>query len=204
MMAQVSETESCGPQLFEAEIPSRAWGLDRLSAAAVEAYQRLLKDERFMTPHYWRLGRLLSLARKEFQRGQWGAYLHELGIDKTRAAKAMRIYETFATEQATSELTVAEAYDRRRRRPRAVRPKSPAPATEAESSPHERPALGWSQFAQTIAGAVERQLADAEFWTVEEIAVARVEVERAAAALRRLEERLRDLGGRTTAEIDVG
>lgn len=92
MKGQAAETQSCDPQLIEVEIPSRAWGLDRLSAAAVEVYQRLLSDERFLTPHYWRLGRLLTLARKEFHRGQWGAYLNELGIDKTRAAKSMRIH----------------------------------------------------------------------------------------------------------------
>lgn len=50
MNAQVAEAESCGPQLIETEIPSRAWGLDRLSAVAVEAYQQLLKDERCLSP----------------------------------------------------------------------------------------------------------------------------------------------------------
>ena len=205
MIAQVAETESCGPQLIEAEIPSRAWGLDRLSAAAVDEYQRLLNDERFLTPHYWRLGRLLGLARKEFQHGQWGAYLNELGIDKTRAAKAMRIYETFTTEQATSELTVAEAYDRRKRKPRTIRSKRRTPVNEAETpAPREFMVPSWSQFSQAITGAVARQLSDADFWTAEEIAVARVEVERAAASLRHLETRLRDLGGQATAEINVG
>jgi hypothetical protein len=200
MVARITEIQSCDPQLIDTDLPSRSWGLDRLSAAAVDAYRRLLNDERFLTSHYWRLGHLLTLARKEFHRGQWGAYLKQLGIDKTRAAKAMRIYETFSTEQATSELTVAEAYDRRQRRLRVARSKGRSPAAEAEASPQPSSAPGWSQFAQAITSAVERQLEDVEFWTANEVVIALAEVQRAATSLRQLEDRLRGLGGPTTAE----
>lgn len=71
MMGQAAEAQSCDPQLIEVEIPSRAWGLDRLSAVSVDVHRRMLSDERLLTAHYWRLGRLLTLARKEFHRGQW-------------------------------------------------------------------------------------------------------------------------------------
>ena len=106
----------------------------------------------------------------------------------------MRIYETFATEQATSGLTVAEAYDRRERKSRTVRSQGRATMTEGETT-QPRQAPSWLQFAQAIVGSVERQLEDAELWTAEEVAVALTEVRRAAASLQQLEMRLLDPGG---------
>lgn len=192
--------KSCEPQLFPHDEPSHAWDLDRLSAAAVAEYQELLADERAVTTRYWRLGRLLCLARKNFQRGQWGPYLQELGLEKTRAFKAMRIYETFATAAETVGLTVAEAYDRRQRRPRKPKADRPAATPEMEANSGRSSVPSWTQFAESITTAVARQLEDAEFWTAAEIATALGEVARAATALRQLEDRLR---GRDDSPTDA-
>lgn len=200
MTESAAELKSCDPQLIDADAPSRGWGLDRLSAAAVDAYRKLLGDERFLTQRYWRLGQLLCLARKEFHRGQWEPYLNQLEIDKTRATKAMRIYETFATEQATTELTVAEAYDRRQRRPRTLRPTAQAAIADTEAEAPHPMAANWPQFANSITAAVEQRLEEAEFCTANEAAVALAEVRRAMTSLRRLEEKLHGLGGQETAK----
>ena len=79
MVASIAEGQSCGPQLIETEIPSRAWGLDRLSVAAVDEYQRLLNDERLLTAHYWRLGRLLRLSPQRFSARSMGCVSQPVG-----------------------------------------------------------------------------------------------------------------------------
>jgi hypothetical protein len=117
MSEPTQSEEILDSQLFEDE-PSHTWSLDRLEEASVVAYAALVGDERSVTARYWSLGKLLHLTRKHFTHGQWGAYLKKLKIDKTRAAKAMRIFATFSTAEQTAGLTVAEAYEQRVRRPR--------------------------------------------------------------------------------------
>jgi len=65
-------------------------------------------------------------------------------------------------------------------------------------------APSWSQFARVITDAVARQLEDADFWTAKEMAVAHVEVQRAATSLRQLEDRLRGFDSQMTAEATIG
>lgn len=183
-------TESCDPQLLDAAAPSHTWTLDQLTAVAREEHAALLAEERSATARYWRLGQVLRLARKQFGHGQWTRYLKELGIDKTRAVKALRIFESFATEAQTAPLTVAEAYAKRRRRPHSARKQVTAEQAPLPSAPAAGSLRTWPEFAATIVGEVERRLDEAEFMTAEEIAAALAEVARAASALRRLEERL--------------
>lgn len=99
------------PLLNDAE-PSAAWSIDELGAAAAAEMAVLVNGEQSVTARYWRLGRLLSLARKPLTHGQWGRFLKQWKIDKTRSAKAMRIFKRFATAEATTGITVAEACER--------------------------------------------------------------------------------------------
>jgi len=182
--------ESCDPQLLAAAAPSHTWTLDQLTAVARAEHAALLAEERSTTARYWRLGQVLRLARKQFAHGQWTRYLQELCIEKTRAVKALRIFESFTTEAQTVPLTVAEAYAKRRRRPRTARKHVAATQAPQPSAPAAGSLRSWSEFAATIVNEVERRFDEAEFMTAEEVAAALAEVVRAATALRRLEERL--------------
>lgn len=156
-MARKTDGKSCDPQHFEAEVPSHSWDLDRLSAVARIEHAAILDEERSTTARYWRLGQVLHLARKQFAHGQWLRYLQELGIEKTRAVKAMRIFETFSTETQTTELTVAEAYDKRRRRPRAPSQQiNVGERIQEDDKPCAAPAPSWSRFAASIVADIER------------------------------------------------
>jgi len=193
--------ESCDPQLLDAAAPSHTWTLEQLTAAASEEHAALLAEERSTTARYWRLGQVLRLARKQFAHGQWTRYLKELGIEKTRAVKALRIFESFTTEAQTAPLTVAGAYAKRRRRTRTARKHVAAEQAQQPSAPAAGSLRTWPEFAATIVGEVERRLDEAEFMTADEMAAALRETTRAAAALSRLERRLReryDLDGRAS------
>lgn len=191
MTQAVDDAKSCDPQLLDIEAPSHAWPLKRLTAAVQEAHAAILAEERSTTSRYWQLGQLLHLARQQFAHGHWNCYLKELGIEKTRAVKAMRIFETFATAAQTQGLTVAEAYAKRKRRPRAAKSQR-AHVTEA----HEPSTLPgetkrtWSQFAAAIVAEVDCQQDEVELMAAVDIRRALAEVDRAVTALRRLEERL--------------
>jgi hypothetical protein len=107
--------KSCDPQPFSGDQPSHAWELEKLSRYAQKQHQIIIAGEKQITPAYWRLGQALQIARKQFCRGQWGLYLADLCIDKSRASKARAIFATFSTEQKVANLPVDEAYGRRKR-----------------------------------------------------------------------------------------
>lgn len=114
--------KSCGPQLFE-DVPHDGWGLEQLTGYANAQHAAIEDSEQMLTPVYWRLGLALRLARRHFARGQWGHFLQELGIEKTRASKACAIHRAFESEQLVEGLTVEEAYARRKRKPRKTSPR---------------------------------------------------------------------------------
>lgn len=190
-----ADEESCDPQQFAAEAPSHTWPLDRLSAVARTEHAAILAAEKSTTAGYWRLGQVLHLARKQFAHGQWSRYLQELEIEKTRAVKAMRIFESFSTEAQTKKLTVAAAYYQRRRRPRATPQRRNADAedgTQEVDTPTAVISSSWSQFAAAIVDQVERRWDETEFLDAAETAAALAGVKRAVAALRRLEAQLHE------------
>lgn len=195
MLLPDTAEESCDPHQIAAEAPSHTWALDRLSAVARTEHAAILAAEKSTTAGYWRLGQVLHLARKQFAHGQWLRYLQELEIEKTRAVKAMRIFESFSTEAQTKELTVAAAYDQRRRRPRAAAQRRNADAEEGAQSVDTPTAVvssSWPRFAAVIVDEVERRWDETEFLTAAEAAEALTATERAAAALHSLTERLRE------------
>jgi hypothetical protein len=117
-MAPKDVSQGCGPQPFD-QLVSHATPLTRLTELAGEVHAALVAFEKSATPHYWRLGQILMLARKQVSRGDWADFLATLGIEKTRASKARAIFRAFYTAEETTGLSVGEAYDRRERRPSA-------------------------------------------------------------------------------------
>jgi len=59
----------------------------------------IVDGEKQLAPTYWRLGQALSLARKQFHYCQWDKYLKSLEFERTRAARARAIFNTFSTGQ---------------------------------------------------------------------------------------------------------
>jgi hypothetical protein len=191
-MPSDSDGESCDPQHLMEDVPSHTWDLDRLSAVARTEHAAILVEEESTTARYWRLGQVLHLARKQFAHGQWLRYLQELGIETTRAVKAMRIFESFSTEVQTKELTVAEAYDKRRRRPRTTSQRRTAgECVQENNTPNAASAPSWSRFAASIVAEVERRWDETSFMDADETATALAGVGRAIVALQRLEMQLR-------------
>lgn len=165
---------------------------DELGAAAAAELAAITTNERSVTGRYWYLGRLLTWARKPLTHGQWGRFLKQWKIDKSRAAKAMRIFRAFTTADAVADLTVAEAYERSAksssRRATSRKPK-PAPAAAAIATPTT--IRSWTKFAEIMIEVVERQLEEPEFLTSEEAAAALTALGPLLTALRQCEDRLR-------------
>ena len=120
--------KSCDPQHLLTP-PDPAWGVDELASYARTQNQAIVAGEQSLTACYWRLGLALNLARKQFAHRQWGRYLEDVGIEKTRASKARAIHGTFDKEADVAELTVHEAYRRRSQKPRVT------PAEKRSSTP---------------------------------------------------------------------
>jgi hypothetical protein len=118
-----SDKKSCDPQLLDEallndSVPQKDWGLDQLSHYARTQNAAITRCEHSLTTRYWHLGLALNLARPNFCRGQWGPFLQELGVDKTRASKACAIHRTFKSQKSVKGLSVQEAYQRRKRKSR--------------------------------------------------------------------------------------
>ena len=123
MIDQATQPKSCDPQLLNAappkpSVPHEDWPLDQLSQYARAQNSAITQSERSVTAHYWQLGLALNLARRHFSHGQWGKFLEEIGVDKTRASKACAIHRTFQQQELVEDLSVQEAYQRRERKPR--------------------------------------------------------------------------------------
>ena len=111
-----AEPNSCGSQPLSSGTPTREWGVDELGSYAQLQNRQIVEGEKLLTPSYWRLGQALTFAKKSLNHGQWGRYLKELGIDKSRASKARAIYGAFANLEDVAELTVEGAYSQRPRK----------------------------------------------------------------------------------------
>jgi len=171
-MTPPENRKSCDPQLLTRP-PDSTWGVADLGDYA-RAQSRAIDDgDRTLTACYWRLGLALQLARQQFAHRQWGRYLHELRIDKTRAAKARAIHATFASEQLVAGLTVQEAYRQRLRKPRAARPRR---TTSNPNAPLDF-LLGACEQAESIADEAEFAGAEraAKLLTMIDTAIAELE-----------------------------
>lgn len=117
MPTQLTKQKSCDPQRF-ADEPQANWGVEDLGRYARARHDEIAAGEQSLAAAYWRLGAALNLARRQFGRGQWGKFLAEFGIEKTRASKARAIHQAFGSKRAVERLSVQEAYSRRERRSR--------------------------------------------------------------------------------------
>jgi len=195
MTVAQSAAKSLESPLLVPEDLSVASSTDALGAAAAMELAALLAEERSVTARYWRLGQLLSWARKPLTHGQWGVFLKHWKIDKTRAAKAMRIFRTFPTVDETTGLTVAEAYERSAKSSarRMVKGKKPGRRKVALPATTQ----SWRQLADAMSQAVEQRIEHPESVSGEEADAALESIERLLGTLRRYHEFLR---GRSTAE----
>jgi len=125
------DLKSCDSQLLM-KPPNPQWGVEDLGRYARAQDQAIVASDRSLTACYWRLGLALNLARKHLGHRQWGRFLDELGIDKTRASRARAIHGTFETEQQVAELSVQEAYGRREKKPRLAAPAERRPEKQKE------------------------------------------------------------------------
>lgn len=107
--------KSFGAKLFSPEAPDHSWGVEELGAYAKAQHAAIVQGEQSLTRLYWSLGNALELARRQFDRGQWGKYLASLGLNKTRVSKARAIFRRFASPEAIGDLGVEEAYAERQR-----------------------------------------------------------------------------------------
>ena len=123
-MATVTE-KSCDSQLSSEELcPNSEWPLSELTDYAKTEHASIQQEEESLATSYWRLGYALTLAKRHFGRGQWGKYLAEQGIDKTRSSRAMAIYRTFPGMEGLAGKSVDAAYKERKRKKKSNRGKS--------------------------------------------------------------------------------
>jgi hypothetical protein len=116
MTAETKVVESCDPRPLPDGNPNIKWTAEEVATYAHEKHNEIVASEKPLAVLYWRLGLALHIARSKHKYGKWGQYLESLGIDKTRASKAQAIYKTNRAEERVSELSVAEAYARRKRK----------------------------------------------------------------------------------------
>jgi hypothetical protein len=130
MTIEATDGKSCDPQLFPKGKPTAKWSLDQLGAYAQEKHTAIAETEKPLAAQYWLLGLALNLAREKFRHGKWGPHLKSLGIDKTRASKAIAIFKANPSEKETASMSVAETYAKRQRK-KTPRPEPPAMSDKA-------------------------------------------------------------------------
>jgi 16S rRNA G966 N2-methylase RsmD len=111
--------------------------LPTLERFAAERNQRINEAGVFITGLYWDLG--LSLLRMKSicgKHGKWEKRLFRLGIDRTRATKAMKIKQTFASREDCEQLAVEKAYAMRKRK-KTVEYENPQPPDNSCFAPTE-------------------------------------------------------------------
>lgn len=200
MVAKKPNVKSLEPQHLVVAALSPTSSTDELGSAAAAELAAIRANEHSVTARYWQLGQLLTWARKPLTHGQWGQFLKQWNIDKTRAAKAMRIFQAFPTASATADLTVGEAYARSAKAssgstmPQKMKKKAnkSQPTGAAERTLLPDTIQSWTKFADAMTIVVERQLEEPEFLTPAEAAAALTALDRLLAALHQCETRLRE------------
>jgi len=200
MSSDTPDQRSCGlPQLLSTHTPTVEWLPEELKIYAQAQYRQIVDGEALLSRPYWRLGHALTLAKRSFHHGQWARYLADLGIDKTRASKARAIYRTFSREEDVAQLTVQEAYARRRQK----EPSAPAASTTpqvvrpASTAPKLRTAVG------KIARNVGTVIQDAAFTTSAEASVLIPAIRKAIRELETLLEFLEQQAKAESVEADA-
>ncbi len=111
-----SDPESCVPQDSSHATPAKQTTLNELRQQLQVVYGQIQEAEYRLSIMYWRLGRLLELARAHFKYGEWNGFLDSQGVDYSRASRARAIYRSFGAEAQVAEMTVDQAYSCRVRR----------------------------------------------------------------------------------------
>ena len=148
------DDKSFGLQPLPNGEPSNEWTPDQLGWYAQAQHQQIVDGEKLLTPAYWRLGKALNFAKKNFGHGQWTKFLESWGIDKTRAARARAIYGAFDNDEAVLGISVEQAYKQRKRR------QVTAPGAKRSRSCEERTL---SRFAMNVSRQAESLIDEAAF-----------------------------------------
>ena len=112
---RANQVKCCTTQHLDAEEPSSEWDVDRLGSLAAKLNKSASEQETCLAIIYWQLGQTLSLARCNFNHGQWNKFLSERDIEKSRASRAVAIFRHFPQKEDVNHLTVKHAYAARKR-----------------------------------------------------------------------------------------
>jgi len=131
------------------EHPIEEWTAEELTCHVVKLVEEIHDYETGLTWSHFRLGETLTCLRGKYGQGEWLPYLKTLGINKTRWEKAKAIYETLKDDPSRcDDLTLAQAYELRKRKQRqnhsgspkrqraAARRKSAAPLPKTPPQPN--------------------------------------------------------------------
>ena len=168
-MATATE-KSCNSQLSnEEQCPNSDWLLSELTSYAKTEHASIQQEEESLAASYWRLGHALTLARRNFGRGQWAKYLAELEIEKTRSSKAMAIYRTFPGMEGLAGKSADAAYKER------VRKKKSSGGTSKDDSDSGSESSDTDETTDdgqdTLQSFLVRLRRDSEHWVHEAISV---------------------------------
>jgi len=90
--------------------------LPTVERLADDRNQRINEAGVFITGLYWDLGAALRRMKELCRHGDWEKKLSRMGIERTRATKAMAIKETFTQRNDCEQLPVEKAYAMRKRK----------------------------------------------------------------------------------------
>jgi len=90
-------------------LPAAGWDLVRLGRRADFEGKQITACEIDAAPHYWVIGKVLPLAKRHVDHGQWGHWLKAHGIDRARAYRARLLAGAFASLDQLDGLTLREA-----------------------------------------------------------------------------------------------
>ncbi|HWB00216.1 MAG TPA: hypothetical protein VG713_17100 [Pirellulales bacterium] len=101
--------KSFGPKPSVEDQPSHSWTTEQLGDYAKAQHQLIVDGENQLALVYWNLGMALTIARRQFPRGEWGPRLLSLGISKPRSSRALAIFRTFSAPEHLADKSVEQA-----------------------------------------------------------------------------------------------
>ncbi len=109
--ATISGSRPRGRELAGASdgLPAPGWDLVRLGRRADFEGKQITVCEIDAAPHYWVIGKVIPLAKRDVDHGQWGHWLKAHGIDRARAYRARLLAGAFASLDQLDGLTLREA-----------------------------------------------------------------------------------------------
>ena len=92
-------------------VPNASWSLDELKSSILYEHEVFSFFSRKTAFHAFCLGRVLTFAKDQVEKGTWGQFLKEVGISVTTDNRCRMLYEFIGSEEALDGLTITEAYE---------------------------------------------------------------------------------------------